>query len=423
MKSDPKLSDSWKRIFIQYKSRSEKRKVWKEKTKYLKDIEEKLKLNPEEMKAMEDEIKADEPAGEESETDEKEPENVNKSPEKSIEKKDKKELVTLVTEEKKINKKEVKEVEQSDDEDGDESGKEFDYNSEDYDVDHQSENEKSASEDEDDEDDESDDQEDQDEEEEVDETESDESEEETNIKKKAKNSEKLNLDNIFVYSKENLEGDKKAYATPREKLKPLVIKDKPAQMEIRQFNLDEIKDFNEIPIDRKTTDKDEAFSKTIKATEDSFFLDADGNEIEDNGDNSMVYDESNFRPRRTNMYRRDFDDNQLSYSSYDRYKNNDFINKRNSLRDSSFKSSLSRPNSGRPYNNNQNNGFDRRDDFRNRDFNRNDRNKRFKGDSNEKGFNNNRNDASRNNNFSNGRDFKQSFSRKPGKIYFKVILI
>jgi hypothetical protein len=44
IKADPKFQGDWKRIFIQYKSRHEKRKSWKEKIKLLKSIESNLEI-------------------------------------------------------------------------------------------------------------------------------------------------------------------------------------------------------------------------------------------------------------------------------------------------------------------------------------------------------------------------------------------
>lgn len=48
LKKDPKI-DGWKKTFIQYKSRLEKRRNWKEKTKVLKELEKKLVVDKSEF--------------------------------------------------------------------------------------------------------------------------------------------------------------------------------------------------------------------------------------------------------------------------------------------------------------------------------------------------------------------------------------
>ncbi len=51
LKKDQKI-DGWKRTFIQYKSRLEKRKNWKEKTKLFKEMEDKLVVDQSELAQM-----------------------------------------------------------------------------------------------------------------------------------------------------------------------------------------------------------------------------------------------------------------------------------------------------------------------------------------------------------------------------------
>lgn len=71
-------------------------------------------------------------------------------------------------------------------------------------------------------------------------------------------------------------------SAPEPTLKPLVITNKPPQMEIRQINLDECQDLAELPIDTKSNEieiENEPTAKN-KLKNDAFFLDADGNEIE-----------------------------------------------------------------------------------------------------------------------------------------------
>lgn len=65
-------------------------------------------------------------------------------------------------------------------------------------------------------------------------------------------------------------------------LKPLVITNKPSHMEIRQINLDELKDMSELPIEAKLT-SDETNSDVNKKKmmkNDAFFLDSNGNEVQ-----------------------------------------------------------------------------------------------------------------------------------------------
>lgn len=51
IKSDPKI-DGWKRTFIAYKYRCEKRRSWKEKIKLLKELDSKFTANENEIENM-----------------------------------------------------------------------------------------------------------------------------------------------------------------------------------------------------------------------------------------------------------------------------------------------------------------------------------------------------------------------------------
>ena len=167
------------------------------------------------------------------------------------------------------------------------------------------------------------------------------------------NKDKIDLENVYVYSKSNLTYNSTENA---KNLKPLVFENKPAHMVIKQINLDEIKDCSEIPIEPvgKASESDEEEIKekrkasrsefdeerisTIKIEQDPFFLDKDGNEVRNERLDRINSSSFRARPRHHDYD----DDNLMSYSSYDKFKNKDeFRNKRNNLTSSSFRSSLS----------------------------------------------------------------------------------
>ena len=143
------------------------------------------------------------------------------------------------------------------------------------------------------------------------------------------------------------------------KLEPLIFDTKPnSRMVIKQFNMDDIKDFAEIPIQSNSMDSDteeelkedsseldeeksddetkinnnKKSKKSFSISQDPFFLDQNGNEIEN-------YEFDNERNESfKNRINEEFEENiSKSYSSYDNYKDKF---KRDNV-NSSFRNSLS----------------------------------------------------------------------------------
>ncbi|RMZ95633.1 putative ribosome biogenesis RLP24 [Brachionus plicatilis] len=300
IKNDPKIPN-WKQVFIKYKARCEKRKNWKEKNRLLKEIETKLKPenenSDEEVPVQEDisENLIDEPLGK----------NI------TLENKAKVEKITL-------DKKEIKEENCDDDlSEGYDSHDDDNWNEE------EGENE---------------------EEEEI-----EEEVEEENFQ--SQEEESVDLSEKFVFSESNLEIKNE---NKEKNLKPLVIGEKPAHMVIKQINLDEVKDCEELMLEDKSKKVENSSQETIKVIQDPFFLDQNGNEIQGN---------DNLRPFKRSY---NFDHEPTSYSSYDKYRNKSdgFRDRRREMGRNSFKNSLS--NDSRPYR--SDNYFDRsKTDFKNRD--------------------------------------------------------
>ena len=204
---------------------------------------------------------------------------------------------------------------------------------------------------------------DEDEDEELDEEDDQENEEEEEDNVKARLNEddssdesELDLSNMFVYSKSNLDkesvNEDKSKEEKKSKVKHdpkrLVIEaNKPAHMEIKQIDLDEFKDLDEIPIEMKrhndADDDDERESlrknkvRTVKIEQDPFFLDKDGREIA--GDPSNDY---NQRPSRFSDRDRRFEMEANSQNEGDNFDDKrNFNNKKFMFQNSSFKNSLS----------------------------------------------------------------------------------
>lgn len=350
IKNDPKLEGGWKKIFIQFKSRNEKRRNWKEKQKLYKEIEEKMQVKNEdddddEAVKDETEVKVD---GEET-ADQTDLTNGQEDGHTEVEVAKK---VEVKKEKKKKTKEEVKkdetpmvdsdghgddendlaynpeedeellnmerEVAFSDDDEGSETGSMPDFGFSFGEEDNSNTAESEA--------------------------------EPVPAKKKPKKEPKSSAPVLVV---------------PKRDLKPLVVENKPTRMVIKQINLDELKDLNEIPIESTPVEEDEGDeseltvvkkgrydgaddyeaeynSKTIKATEDPFFLDPDGREIQDihnltEKNNALYYNNRFNKPR----YRKDDDDFDYNFDEKD-----EFIQKRTSLNNSSFKSSLSSRDTG-----------------------------------------------------------------------------
>jgi hypothetical protein len=330
IKKDKKIMESgWKHTFIQYKSRWEKRKSWKEKTKMLRDIEKKLTDEGVDMSEDKSEKKKATPT--EKETLKRKSDSSDKVITKNLVKKQKSNL--LESDESSETEAEENNVELNGmDSDSD---NESEYNSEDYDN-FATENEakapkatletlkKGQTE-----------------------PENEEEENEQDWVDDDENS--IDLSNVYVYSRENLEDNteklNKLSAEMEEKEKRLFFSNKPAHMEIKQLNLDEIKDLDEIPIDEKSQsdnelggdddesrfEKNRRFIKTVKVEEDPFFLDKEGCEIQGNDD---LY---GFNRRRYNNFNEN--NNYYDRSYYDDKRN--FNSKKYELQSSSFKSSLS----------------------------------------------------------------------------------
>lgn len=271
IKIDPKIPN-WKQIFIKYKARCEKRKNWKEKNRLLKEIETKLK-----------------PENDDNENQPDIPENVieNDTNEKILEKKEEKKVIEKNDG---LKKNESLLVDTTEDYDSHDDDKWNEESSEDKSSDENSLEEDSPEE---------------------------------------EDSASIDLDKKFVFSKSDLPKVEKE----EKKLKPLVIGEKPSHMVIKQINLDEVKDCDELQLGENSEKFEKVSHETLKAVEDPFFLDLNGNEIQ--GNDSFKYAKKNFDY--------DFNHDPVSYSSYDKYKRkkDDFRDKRREMGRNSFKNSLS----------------------------------------------------------------------------------
>lgn len=323
IKNNPKI-DGWKTVFIQYKARCEKRKSWKEKLIKVKEIEAKLEVKGEESDLEETVVNnaEDESMNETYEAEEKDKSDVknNKNENKSENKSEKKV--------KKLKESNIKDdvVQEEIDGDHDDVCSMSDSNSNPDPIDFDNYQLGGFS-------DESD----------------------------------VDLDDKPDFLKNLLNDDHKPEEVESKEKKPLVLANKSSgPMVIKQFNLDEIKEFDEIPILKKDSGSDDSDEEStsceddvekLSAREDSeepeekditrkkkkysleqdpFFLDQNGNEII----NSEVdYEREQFRNRRADD---DLGFQPSSYSSYDRY--NEIKDRHKQKRDgtnSSFKSSLS----------------------------------------------------------------------------------
>lgn len=146
-------------------------------------------------------------------------------------------------------------------------------------------------------------------------------------------------------------------------LKPLVIANKPSHMEIRQINLDELKDMSELPIEAKTSadhasNSDVNNNKKKMMKNDAFFLDSNGNE---------VHSSTRFDP---GLDQAQMDDESYYYGGGRRNWNNQ-TNYSQARRDygasSSFKSSLD-ANKSSSYSNNYRNYNNKQENVNNRGF-------------------------------------------------------
>lgn len=322
IKNNPKI-DGWKTVFIQYKARCEKRKSWKEKLIKVKEIEAKLEVKGEESDLEETVANnvEDEPMNEINEAEEKHKSGVkdNKIENKS-EKKVKQQKESNIKDD--VVQDQVEEI----DGDHDDVCSMSDLNSNPDPIDFDNYQLGGFS-------DESD----------------------------------VDLDDKPDFLKNLLNDDHKPEEVESKEKKPLVLANKSSgPMVIKQFNLDEIKEFDEIPILKKDSGSDDLEEEStsgeddvekLSAREDSeepeekdvtrkkkkysleqdpFFLDQNGNEII----NSEVdYEREQFRNRRADD---DLGFQPSSYSSYDRY--NEVKDRHKQKRDgtnSSFKSSLS----------------------------------------------------------------------------------
>lgn len=322
IKNNPKI-DGWKTVFIQYKARCEKRKSWKEKLIKVKEIEAKLEVKGEESDLEETVANnvEDEPMNEINEAEEKHKSGVkdNKIENKS-EKKVKQQKESNIKDD--VVQDQVEEI----DGDHDDVCSMSDLNSNPDPIDFDNYQLGGFS-------DESD----------------------------------VDLDDKPDFLKNLLNDDHKPEEVESKEKRPLVLANKSSgPMVIKQFNLDEIKEFDEIPILKKDSGSDDLEEEStsgeddvekLSAREDSeepeekdvtrkkkkysleqdpFFLDQNGNEII----NSEVdYEREQFRNRRADD---DLGFQPSSYSSYDRY--NEVKDRHKQKRDgtnSSFKSSLS----------------------------------------------------------------------------------
>lgn len=364
IKKDSKLEEGggWKKIFIQFKSRNEKRRNWKEKQKLYKEIEEKMQVkNEDDDKEAEDDdekqVKMEAATEDEQMSTSQLATNGqedDQSAAPAAPKKEKKEKKT-----KKDDKPALVDSDGHGDDDNDVA-----YNPEEDEELLNMQREVAFSDDDG----------------EGSETgsmpdfgfsfgqgEEDEEEDE--------NSDAVEEEAVPAKKKPKKAEPKMAPAVVKRDLKPLVVENKPTRMVIKQINLDELKDLNEIPIESQRGadedgdmddeteltvaanksssnhrhhqagdyDRDYEDSKTIKATEDPFFLDPDGREIQDihnltEKNNALYYNNRFNKPR----YRKDDgDDFDYNFDEKDQ-----FIQKRTSLNNSSFKSSLSSRDAG-----------------------------------------------------------------------------
>ncbi|CAF0894500.1 unnamed protein product [Brachionus calyciflorus] len=398
IKNDPKIQN-WKHIFIKYKARCEKRKNWKEKNRLLKEIESKLKPENSENEEEEEQEKDAEVNDSEKKLDlnKKESFPAEQKAEKSEKKMDqnKKESVPVepqaekstkinkkpesVSDDLKASKPEKKapierKVKFSDDESEEDDEFELENDEDDDAIDGYDSHEDDKWNEE---------PQDNSEDSESDEEQSDSQEEEEGEE------ESVDLSEKFVFKKSNLE---KKEDKRTANLKPLVIGEKPSHMVIKQINLDEVKDCEELPIEEEKTEKKENFSnETLSIIQDPFFLDKNGNEIQG--------DYNNNRPFKRSY---DFEDEPMSYSSYDRYRKNrnDFNERRNNYTQSSYRNSLS-----------SNGGQDRQFDRRSNNFDR--PRKEFSRDN--RNYDGHKREFSRdNNNFKNNRNgFDKRNEKRP----------
>lgn len=300
----------------------EKRKSWKEKTKLLKEIESKLAPDEE----------AGEPVAQNNEENKEIKPSVKEPSLPKVEKK---------VESAKTDNKVLSNMEDGDDEDNDDA---LSMDSAQYDHFEQAEDESENES-------ETDEQEDKPkvkkvakevEEDEIDEESDQEYEDEDEEKSDDISEPDVNLDDMFVYSKSNLE-DKSRDLNKRDPkdAKLVITEKKPAHMEIRQINLDEIDGLDELPIGNNTeADTSESVPETMKIENDPFFLDKDGKEIK-GADVSMSHHyNSNYHDRRDEWPRY-----QSRYESNYEDKSN-FNNRKSMFKSSSFKSSLSDQNNG-----------------------------------------------------------------------------
>ncbi len=321
IKSDEKVG-SWKKTFIQYKSRCEKRKSWKEKTKMLKEIEQNLKLDSNELEKLNEEFVEEKLSDDNSTDDDDDDDDDDNDDERGVENashedemyetEEKNDQHTEIshlkttrietknntsqsknTEKEKLTKKNKETLEHKlrltkheESEDGESSLNSFgsDDNVDDEESDDQSLNE------------------------------------EESAQNESESEEK------FVYSSKNLENK---FKHEESKFKPLVIENKPAHMVIKQICLEELKDVDEIPIQNnepigtsddhiEDSENSNSVVETIKINEDPFFLDEKGNEIVNQQFDRNIQDALNDRSRRFSYYTKQ--DNLNSYSSYDNYR-------------------------------------------------------------------------------------------------------
>ena len=373
MKTDPKI-DGWKRTFIQYKARAEKRRNWKEKNKQLKDIEEKLNLNKDD-----DDEKSESDEESEKKKDHKnvvEIEDIAETKTESVTKEEGLKPANSIKKASKLEKKLTKtkiskerKVKFSDDEtSSDESADLSDDDLSEYG------NESNG--------------------------------EFTRQVKFSDEESSTETDDQFKDSEYQVE---KFETKPKETvklLKPLVFENKSSKMEIKQLNLEEMNDLSEIPISNKEaamSDDEEKFREEngemniVPISSDPFFLDKNGREV--------------YNPRFDYNLRESDTRSSYKYNSRfnDRFNDNKetFRNKRDSL-NSSFKTSLSssRPIHSTSYSN------------RGRDFNDN-RNRPFNN------YNNNSNNHNRNMAFPISREssFRSNFNERGLLLLFFLKLI
>lgn len=320
IKASPKIAaDGWKRIFIVFKSRHEKRRNWKEKNRLLKELDEKFT-----QKTENEAQEGDEPSEvvvdlENDDGEKPEPQETKKTakpkPEVKVKTVTKRKTEESDEESEKDSEPEVN-FESDEEEDGDSNdGSESDY-----------------------EDDEEDDE----------------------------DSEMTDDSIVADFTIPEIDPNRikssilPAVAAAPADLKPLVIANKPAHMEIRQLNLDELKDLAELPIENKSADSNGPEDTNVelaakkKLKNDAFFLDSNGNEIVsssrfDPGLNQPLEDQESYR----------YGARREAHSNYVRAKR-DFSGAK-----SSFRSSLGgAPNRNERFNYNNNNNNDNHYSFR-----------------------------------------------------------